>query len=69
MVILILFLLDQILEKNKLQSSGYYDESIGVVEDKDHPWLLGCHYHPELLSRPNRPHPLFVSFIKAALKK
>lgn len=61
--------LDQILEKNKLQSSGYYDESIGVVEDKDHPWLLGCHYHPELLSRPNRPHPLFVSFIKAALKK
>jgi CTP synthase len=33
---------------------------------KDHPWMLGCQFHPEFLSRPQRPQPLFRDFIKVA---
>ncbi|MHB1222551.1 MAG: glutamine amidotransferase-related protein, partial [Gemmatimonadaceae bacterium] len=39
---------------------------VEIVELTDHPWFLGCQFHPELKSRPNRPHPLFASFIGAA---
>jgi CTP synthase len=39
-----------------------------MVELPDHPLFLGCQFHPELLSRPLEPHPLFVGFIKASLK-
>jgi CTP synthase len=39
-----------------------------IVEIKDHPWFLGCQFHPEFKSRPIKPHPLFGSFIEAALK-
>jgi len=39
-----------------------------IVEIKDHPWFLGCQFHPEFKSQPTNPHPLFRSFIKAALK-
>lgn len=38
-----------------------------TVERPDHPWFIGVQYHPELKSRPFEPHPLFVSFVKAAL--
>lgn len=38
-----------------------------TVERDDHPWFIGVQYHPELKSRPFDPHPLFVSFIKAAV--
>jgi CTP synthase len=38
-----------------------------IVEIKDHPWFLGCQFHPEFKSRPIRPHPLFSGFVKAAL--
>ncbi len=38
-----------------------------ILERPDHPWFLGVQFHPELKSRPFEPHPLFVSFIKAAL--
>ena len=41
---------------------------VEIVEIKDHPWYVGCQFHPELKSRPNRPHPLFREFIKAALE-
>ncbi len=40
-----------------------------VMEIPDHPWFIGVQYHPELKSRPFAPHPLFVSFIEAALKQ
>lgn len=40
-----------------------------VIERKDHPWFIGVQYHPELKSKPFDPHPLFVSFIKAALEQ
>jgi CTP synthase len=39
-----------------------------TVERTDHPWFIGVQYHPELKSKPFDPHPLFVSFIEAALK-
>lgn len=39
-----------------------------IVEIKDHPWFLGCQFHPEFKSRPIKPHPLFGRFIEAALK-
>ena len=42
---------------------------VEIMEIKDHPWFLGTQFHPEFLSRPNRPHPLFRDFIKAALER
>jgi CTP synthase len=44
------------------------DRLVEIVEIPDHPWFVGVQFHPEFKSRPNRPHPLFVSFIEAALK-
>ena len=40
---------------------------VEIIEIKDHPWFLGCQFHPEFKSRPMDPHPLFRDFIKAAL--
>ncbi|HEX2721866.1 MAG TPA: CTP synthase [Gemmatimonadaceae bacterium] len=40
---------------------------VEIVELQTHPWFIGCQFHPELQSRPTRPHPLFASFIGAAL--
>jgi CTP synthase len=46
------------------------DEGImEMLELKNHPWFIACQFHPEFLSRPNRPHPLFDSFIREATKK
>ena len=42
---------------------------VETVEIPDHPFYLGVQYHPEFKSRPNRPHPVFREFVKAALKK
>ena len=39
---------------------------VEIIELPEHPWFLGCQFHPELKSRPTRPHPLFASFIGAA---
>ncbi|MDR3090377.1 MAG: CTP synthase [Desulfobulbaceae bacterium] len=42
---------------------------VEIVELANHPWFLGCQFHPEFKSKPMRPHPLFTAFIKAALTK
>ena len=42
---------------------------VEIVEVADHPWFVGAQFHPEFKSRPNRPHPLFRDFVKAALKE
>ncbi|MDH5299506.1 MAG: CTP synthase, partial [Desulfobulbaceae bacterium] len=42
---------------------------VEIVELKDHPWFLGCQFHPEFKSKPMKPHPLFREFITAALKQ
>jgi len=38
-----------------------------MIELADHPWFFGCQFHPEFTSNPRRGHPLFVSFVTAAL--
>ena len=40
-----------------------------IVERPDHPWFVGVQFHPELTSRPFEPHPLFASFIEAAVRQ
>jgi CTP synthase len=42
---------------------------VEVIELPDHSWFIGCQFHPELKSRPTRPHPLFAGFIAAALRR
>jgi len=42
---------------------------VEIAELRDHPFMLGTQFHPEFLSRPNRPHPLFVAFLRAAAQK
>jgi CTP synthase len=42
---------------------------VEMIELADHPWFVGCQFHPELKSRPTRPHPLFASFIQAATRR
>jgi CTP synthase len=42
---------------------------VEMIELPNHPWFLGCQFHPELKSRPNRPHPLFAGFVGAALSR
>ena len=41
---------------------------VEIMENTGHPWMLGVQFHPEFLSRPVRPHPLFLNFIAAAIK-
>ncbi len=43
-------------------------ELVEIVELTDHPWYLGCQFHPEFKSKPGKPHPLFRDFIKASMK-
>ena len=43
-------------------------ELVEIIEFGDHPWYLGCQFHPEFKSRPMEPHPLFKDFIGASLK-
>ena len=62
--------LDQ-LETKGLVISGASPsgELVEIIEISDHPWFLGCQFHPEFKSRPMDPHPLFTDFIKASLGK
>ncbi|MDA0712611.1 MAG: CTP synthase [bacterium] len=44
-------------------------ELVEIIELKNHPFFIACQFHPEFLSRPLDPHPLFIAFVKAALQK
>ena len=44
------------------------DSLVEIIELKNHPWFLGCQFHPEFKSRPMKAHPLFREFIGAAKK-
>lgn len=59
------------LEKQGMIFSGTSPDGAlpETVEHKNHPWFIGVQYHPELKSKPFDPHPLFVSFIDAAVKQ
>jgi CTP synthase len=54
-------------EKNGMIATGCNPDSglVEIIELKDHPWFVGVQFHPELKSRVENPHPLFVSFVKA----
>jgi CTP synthase len=62
--------------KDRLEGTGLLFSGLSpdgqlpeIVEIPDHPWFVGVQFHPELKSKPFAPHPLFVSFIKAALEQ
>lgn len=59
-----------ILQEKGLILSGISPDDflVEIVELPNHPWFIGCQFHPEFKSRPNRPHPLFTSFVDAAYK-
>jgi CTP synthase len=46
-----------------------HNDLVEISEIRDHPFMVGSQFHPEFLSRPNRPHPLFTAFIQAAIEK
>ncbi|HEX6303137.1 MAG TPA: CTP synthase [Anaerolineales bacterium] len=56
-----------VLQKNGMRLSGLSPDGrlVEIAEMADHPFMLGTQFHPEFLSRPNRPHPLFAAFLKA----
>lgn len=61
--------------KEKLEKAGMLfpgmnikQNLVEIAELKDHPFMIGSQFHPEFLSRPNKPHPLFAAFISAAIK-
>ena len=58
-----------ILQQNGMIFSGLSPDGrlVEIMELPDHPWFVGCQFHPELISRPNRPHPLFLGLIEHAL--
>ncbi len=61
----------EILKKYGMTLSGICEERdlIEMVELENHPWFLGCQFHPEFKSKPMAPHPLFTSFVAAALEQ
>jgi CTP synthase len=60
-----------ILTRHGLRISGLSpdEELVEIIEIEDHPWFLGCQFHPEFKSRPTNPHPLFRAFIEASLRE
>lgn len=59
------------LEQHGMRFSGMSPDGVlpEIVEIDDHPWFVGVQFHPELKSRPFEPHPLFASFIEAAMEQ
>lgn len=60
-----------IMKKEGMIFSGIYPKGnlVEIIELRNHPWFVGCQFHPEFKSKPDRAHPLFREFIKAALNK
>ena len=61
---------EPVLNKSGMSISGCSPDGKlpEIVEIKEHPWFIGVQFHPELKSKPFAPHPLFVSFVKAAIE-
>jgi len=57
------------LEQHGMRFSGMSPDGVlpEIIEYADHPWFIGVQFHPELKSRPFQPHPLFASFVEAAV--
>lgn len=60
----------QLLEEHGMRITGYsaHQHLAEIIELSEHPWFIGTQFHPEFKSKPTSPHPLFVDFIKTALK-
>ena len=60
-----------VLAEYGLRLSGQSPDGglVEVIELPEHAWFIGCQFHPELKSRPTRPHPLFAGFVGAALRR
>ena len=60
---------EELLTSYGLKISGNSPDRnfVEIIEIPEHPWFLGCQFHPEFKSKPLRPHPLFVGFVEAAL--
>ncbi len=58
----------EMLEQGGLVVSGLSPDGrlVEIAEIRGHPWMVGSQFHPEFKSRPNRPHPLFLGFLRAA---
>jgi CTP synthase len=58
----------EVFEDHGMVFSGLSPDGqlVEISELKDHPFMVGSQFHPEFLSRPDKPHPLFAEFIKAA---
>ena len=61
----------EVLQQHGMLLAGQSPDGriVEMIELPEHPWFIGTQAHPELKSRPNRPHPLFLGFVEAALKK
>ena len=60
-------LIDNLVEKGLTIAGMSLDKTlVEVIEIKEHPWFIGCQFHPEFTSGPRKGHPLFAGFIKAA---
>ncbi|GLI36201.1 CTP synthase [Desulforhabdus amnigena] len=61
----------EILAKNGLRFSGLSPDKnlVEIIEIPDHPWFLGCQFHPEFKSRPMEPHPIFKAFVGKCLEQ
>jgi CTP synthase len=61
----------EVLQSAGMRFSGISPDGrlIEIAELSDHPFMLGTQFHPEFLSRPNRPHPLFMAFLEAVSKQ
>ncbi|MGV8073366.1 MAG: CTP synthase [Syntrophobacteraceae bacterium] len=61
----------EVLAKHGLRFTGLSPDKnlVEIIEIPDHPWFLGCQFHPEFKSRPMEPHPLFKAFIGCALEE
>jgi CTP synthase len=59
-----------LLEEKGMKLCGLSPDKslVEIIEIPGHPWFVGCQFHPEYKSRPNRPHPLFLGLIKASIK-
>jgi CTP synthase len=61
----------ELLSTSGMRFSGISPDGrlVEIAEIADHPFMLGTQFHPEFLSRPNRPHPLFVAFLEAVCQR
>jgi CTP synthase len=61
----------EIFTRHGMKISGLSPDGglVEIIEIKDHPWFLGCQFHPEFKSKPTDPHPLFKAFIGASIRE